>query len=267
MDLKSGKNRLKFIFISSLIVGVCALVMPHSAVAFLTVKANHDHITVDFFYHGSTVSVSGHSDKGADIIIKITSPEGHQVLKKKGKVGGVLWMNVGTLAFEKTPDLYFIHSTKKIEDILEDEEIERHSIGYLALMKRIVITPVEDEAEKKLIFDEFVKFKEHQRLYAESFGNIHIVPSPPDRQTYSIVLPWPYQAPPGEYELTVYAVKGRHIVDTAQSRVKVEQVGGVKLLSDMATKNAAVYGTISIIAALAAGFGVGIIFRKGGGSH
>ena len=54
----------------------------------LTAKANHDHITIDFFYHGSTVSVRGESDPGMDLVIKITSPEGHQVLKQKGKVGG-----------------------------------------------------------------------------------------------------------------------------------------------------------------------------------
>ena len=30
----------------------------------LTAKANHDHITVDSFYHGGTVSVSGVSDPG-----------------------------------------------------------------------------------------------------------------------------------------------------------------------------------------------------------
>ena len=59
-----------------------------TASAMLTAKANHDHISIDFFYHGSTVSVKGLSDAGRDLVIKITSPEGRQVLKKKGKVGG-----------------------------------------------------------------------------------------------------------------------------------------------------------------------------------
>ncbi len=55
-----------------------------NASAMLTAKANHDHITIDFFYHGSTVSVRGISDPGVDLVVKITSPEGHQVLKQKG---------------------------------------------------------------------------------------------------------------------------------------------------------------------------------------
>ena len=41
----------------------------------------------------------------------------------------------------------------------------------------------------------------------------------------------------------------------------------MKTLADMAKNNGAIYGIISIVIALAAGFGVGMIFRKGGGAH
>jgi hypothetical protein len=35
----------------------------------------------------------------------------------------------------------------------------------------------------------------------------------------------------------------------------------------MAKESASAYGLLSILAALGAGFGVGLIFRKGGGAH
>ena len=41
----------------------------------------------------------------------------------------------------------------------------------------------------------------------------------------------------------------------------------VKTLATMAKDSAAIYGFLSIGIALSAGFGVGMIFRKGGGSH
>ncbi len=44
-------------------------------------------------------------------------------------------------------------------------------------------------------------------------------------------------------------------------------MGLVKSFADMAKNSAALYGAISILAALVAGFGVGLIFRKGGGAH
>ncbi|MBI4697600.1 MAG: TIGR02186 family protein [Nitrospirae bacterium] len=242
------------------------LIYTADASADLTIKANHDHIKIDFFYHGSTVSVKGNSDPGTDLIIKITSPEGHQALKKKGKAAGFLWMNVGSLEFEHVPNLYFLHSTKKIEDLLSKDEIEKYLIGYTALEKHIEIKPVENENEKTRWFNEFVKFKESSKLYSTSHGKISTT-SKNGRQDYYILLDWPFQASPGNYTVTVYAVKDGRVAEKADANVLVEQVGIVKTLFDMAKNKAALYGIISIVAALGAGFGVGLIFRKGGGAH
>ena len=244
---------------------IFGFVQPASAM--LTARANHDHITIDFFYHGSTVSVRGEADPDTDLIIKITSPEGHQTLKQKGKVGGMLWMNVGTLKFEQTPDFYEVFSTKKVEDILSREELDRHVIGYTALQKRVEITPIANEQEKEKWFAEFVKFKEDSRVYTTSFGKITTTVKPDGRQEYYILTDWPYQAAPGDYLVSVYAVKGNKVIEQAESKVNVAQVGMVKSLATMAKNTPAIYGFLSIGVALGAGFGVSMVFRKGGGSH
>jgi hypothetical protein len=67
--------------------------------------------------------------------------------------------------------------------------------------------------------------------------------------------------------VTVYAVKNNKVVEQAEAKVLVEQVGMVKALAGMAKNSAAFYGFLSVGVALGAGFGVGMIFRKGGGSH
>lgn len=238
-----------------------------TAQAMLTAKANHDHITIDFFYHGSTVSVRGISDPGVDLVIKITSPEGNQILKQKGKVAGVLWMNVGKLTFEQTPNFYAIFSTKKVDDILSTEEREKYVIGYPALAKHVEITPVANEEEKAKWFDEFVKYKEATKVYRSSFGKIETTVNAKGKQEYYILTDWPYQAQPGDYLVSVYAVKDNKVIEQAQSKVNVEQVGIVKTLATMAKNSPAIYGFLSIGIALGAGFGVSMVFRKGGGSH
>lgn len=236
------------------------------ASAELTIKANHDHIKIDFFYHGSKVSVSGEAASGSDLIIKIASPDGHETLKQKGKAAGFLWMNLGTLKFEHTPNLYFIHSTRKPEDILSQEEINRYVIGYPALGRHIEIAPVLNDEERAKWFDEFMRYKEASRLYKVSSGQIKTATAG-KTQKYYLQIDWPYQSPPGEYIVTVYVVKDKKVVEKAETAVKVEQVGIIKLLSDMAKNKGALYGIISIVIALGAGFGVGMIFRKGGGAH
>jgi uncharacterized protein (TIGR02186 family) len=232
----------------------------------LTAKANHDHIKIDFLYHGSSLSIRGVSDPGTDLVIKITSPEGHQALKKKGKVAGLLWMNVGELKFDHVPNFYTVHSTKKLEDILSAEEREKYVLGYPALEKRADISPVSREEEKDRWFQEFIRFKESSKLFAASSGTISITNNE-GKQNYYVLTEWPYQAPPGDYLVTVYAVKDKKITEKAEATVKVEQAGVVKTLAGMAKDSASTYGILSILAALGAGFGVGLVFRKGGGAH
>ncbi|MEW6713628.1 MAG: TIGR02186 family protein [Nitrospirota bacterium] len=263
---KSKVRSLRNIF-SAVLIALFGLIMTGTnASAELTIKANHDHIKIDFFYNGSTVSVAGDADSGTDLIIKIASPESHEILKQKGKVAGLLWMNTGTINFEHTPNLYSIYSTKKVEEILSTEEADKYVIGYPALSRQMEIAPVSTEDERSKWFNEFVKYKESSNLYTTSSGKISIT-SKDGKQAYYILTAWPYQAPPGDYLVTVYAVKDKKVIEKAESKVMVEQVGAVKMLAGMAKNNGALYGGISIMAALAAGFGVGMIFRKGGGAH
>ncbi len=237
------------------------------AMADLTAKANHDRITIDFGYRGSSVSVKGEADEGVDLVVKIAAPDGHQTLMKKGRVGGLLWMNVGPLAFERAPYLYEVFSTRSLEEILRAEERAEHVIGYDALLEHVEVRPAQGEEEKAKWFGEFVRFKEASRLYAASSGRIETQALPNGRQRYALQSNWPHQAPTGEYDVTVYAVKDGQVVESAACKVHVEHVGIVKALASMARDSAALYGIVSIVMALSAGFGVGIIVRKGDGAH
>jgi uncharacterized protein (TIGR02186 family) len=232
----------------------------------LTVKANHDHINIDFFYNGSTVSVKGKAGKGTDLVVTMASAEQHrQSLRRKGHVGGILWMNVGDVTFEGVPGLYVVRSTRDIEAILEPGLRDSYAIGYPALMRRAEISGV-DDGEKERWFGEFIKFKEASHLYSAATGTITTEESDGQR-SYALYVDWPYQAQPGDYVVTVHEVKDGKVVDTAKAKVVVEQVGLVKALAGMARKNGALYGALAILIALGAGFGVGMVFRKGGGSH
>lgn len=252
------------IVIKALTVFVAAaLAFPSVGLAALTARANHDHITIDSFYHGSEVSVRGICDPGVDLVVKIESPDGHMALKKKDKVGGILWMNVGEVNFEEVPDLYFVQSTADPETILVQEDQDANVIGYPALERHVVIEPVKDEADRAKLFGQFLKLKQSSNLYFARTGGFDITEKDGVRNYY-MKFEWPYQAKPGNYKVTVFAVKDGRVVETAEAAINVEQVGTIKTLSGMAKNNGALYGFISIIVALAAGFGVGLVFKPGG---
>jgi uncharacterized protein (TIGR02186 family) len=236
------------------------------AAADISLVANHDHITIDFFYNGSSVSARGLTEPGTDVIIKIAGPAGTETLKEKGKTAGVLWMNVGTLHLENTPNLYEIFSTRPLDQILAPEEADREVIGYQALGKTLELHPVTSPEDRQKWIGEFIRFKENAKLYGGSTGKIALTPKD-GKQGYYINTAWPYQAPPGDYTVTAYAVRDGKVIEKISKPVDVRQVGIIKMLSNLAKNNGALYGLLSIAMALGAGFGVGLIFKKGGGAH
>ena len=236
------------------------------ALAELTARANHDHITIDTFYHGSSVSVRGECDPRTDVVIKITSPEKSSTLKQKGKVGGLLWMNTAELEFENTPALYFVRSAEKIDEILDEQEADKHVLGYKALEHHISIGNIQDESKKNEWFQEFVKFNETNHVYRQDNEKIEYT-GIRNKRTYYTLFDWPYEAQPGEYSVEVYAVRDGKVIETAHSSVLVEQAGTVKFLASTARNRSALYGTISIVVALVSGFGTGIVIKSRGGAH
>lgn len=243
-----------------------SLTFPDKASAELTIKTNNTHIKINPFYHGSTINVAGDAALETDLIIKISSQDRHEVLKQKGKVFGLLWMNTETLNLEDVPNIYFIYSTKKIENIMSSEEMDKYVLGYSALSRHIKITPALNENERLKWFNEFVQYKKSSNLYTTSQNSI-LTLAKNGKQAYSLLVPWPYQAPPDNYIVTVYEVKDKRVIEKVETNVLVESVGIVKVLAHMAKNNGAIYGVISILAALIAGFGTGLVFRKSGGSH
>jgi uncharacterized protein (TIGR02186 family) len=247
-----------------LVFGVLILNLAVSgdASALVTVQTNDDRVKIDFFYHGSAIKLSGLSNPvDADLVIKVSSLEETQRLRKKVKAAGLFWMNGGELKFEHSPSVYLLYSTGKLDDILSREEMDRYVIGYPALSRHVDITPVANQDEKTTFFNQFVNFKESSHLYAMSPEKIARTVKD-GKQHYSFELNWPYEAPPDNYLVTVYEIKNKKVIGKAEANIVVKQVGIVKTLCNMASNNGALYGVLAVMVALTAGFIVAVVFPK-----
>ncbi len=257
-------NGLKvFLFFN---IAVSMLLFSASGIAASTATVSPETIKIDSFYHGSKVTINGEIGVDKEVIIKISSPAVKTSLRKKGKAAGVLWMNIGELEFHPVPDVYFIYSTQDINSILGENDQDKYTIGYDAFKRLVEVSPVSDDAEKKKWVEEFIKFKEKNKVYGVFPGKIE-ASTAGGKKTYTLVLDWPYQAPPQEYTISIYAVKDNVVQEVTEQPLRVEKTGALKFLSNMAFNNAAVYGIVSIIIAIVAGFVVSLIFRgesKGG---
>ena len=250
-----------FIFLVTLIIlGAAA-----SAEAVVSCEVEPNYGPITFFYNGTTIKLYGHADKNVQFVILIQD-EAHKItLRRKGKVKGLFWMNVGEITYEPVPMVYMVFTPKPVSELVEASERAKYGIGYDSLAAKVRIEP-DPGPERERWFREFIKFKEKGRLYREIIGSIK-VESGDLTSGYSLQVNWPYQAPPGTYTVRVFAVQDGKVVDSCEKQIKVEKVGLLKTISDLAFEKAPLYGIIAIVIAVAAGIGVGVIFGGKGGAH
>jgi hypothetical protein len=229
----------------------------------VTCQATPAIIPITMGYHGMPLEITGESAPGDAVIIKITSAPADIHLKYQGKAAGIFWMKLGTLTFKDIPGTYLVASSGPLDKILSPAEQESNSIGIAALQKKAFIKAEHGQVPTGDWFAEFFEFKEHENNYAIKEGNVKVDPN----GGFTLTLDWPFQAQPGDYTVEVITANNGQVTGRADAAIKVEMTGMVATISDLASNHRAVYGIIAIVVALAVGFAVGNIFKKGGGAH
>lgn len=228
----------------------------------LTTEVTPQNIPIKLFYHGALLKIDGQCGANDDLIVKISNTPEDAHMKYKGKAAGIFWMKLGDISFEHVPGAYLLATSQNLDSLMQKDEQIKEGIGLESIKAGATIESSAEGMDKDRWINEFIKFKEEEKLYRVEEGKIT-----QQSGEYHLEMKWPYQATPGTYKVEVLAVRDGNIVDRAESDLTVTRVGIVDQLSSMAFNQAAVYGIIAIVVAMVAGFAVGLLFKKGGGAH
>ncbi|MEW6426421.1 MAG: TIGR02186 family protein [Thermodesulfobacteriota bacterium] len=248
------------------VLTICLLLLAPRDCRALTAQVTPAAVPITFTYHGAELKISGDSAVDDDIIVKVSSPAADVEMKFKDKVAGLFWMKKGSLEFKGVPGVYLLATSAALDSLLPPQILRRNMLGLDAVVAGArVENDGGGEADGKWL-EEFVRFKRHEMVYAVQEGTV-VRRHGPTSNAYEVTVAWPFQAPPGTYDIEVLAVRDGRITERTATSFVVERKGVVAALSKMAIDQAALYGIMAIVIAMAAGFAVGAIFKKGGGSH
>jgi hypothetical protein len=211
--------------------------------------------------------VEGTAPAGWRLSLVLLGKEGRVELKQKGKVGNVLWMNVGSVAFERVPSLYHALADldgTRLDQLVVPAEV-RLGLGFEGVEARVL--PAQATEVTRRLFREFVKLKVQERLY--SFGNLRPEatsdPAAPARVSAEFSLP--ASAPVGEFEVRMIGYRDGGGELLASETLTARRVGLARLIASMAERHGLLYGLLSVVAAIAAGALSGFLFAGSRRSH
>jgi uncharacterized protein (TIGR02186 family) len=219
-----------------------------------------DHVLVGLFYGGQKISIKTEVPQGYDAVIRVKGTDEDLHLKKKGKVLGILWMNVGELSYNAVPSLYFLNTSNPVNALAPTDELNQLEIGYDALNEKCAREP-----EAKKLFPELIKLKTKEGLFETGEGKIRLEPKKNVVQEAVCQFVLPPKAPVGEYTVDVFIFKNGRGSLFGTTTFSIDRAPFISFLTSMVTNHGLIYGCIAVIIAIFAGLLTGFIFGIGQG--
>lgn len=221
-------------------------------------------IDIGALYNGTTLTATGSIPADSEAVVRFIGTSCDLHMKEKGKVGGVMWMNLESITFKGVPNICLVSSAVDLNRLEADGGAKIGVLRLSGLKKSIEIEAKGGGHENS--FEELLKLKQKEGLYREMFGNISYASAVDGQKTFSAKIPIPSRLTPGAYTVEVDAIRNGEVIARAEQPLTVNLVGFPALLAQLAFGHSALYGILATLIALLAGLAVGLIFQ-GKGAH
>jgi uncharacterized protein (TIGR02186 family) len=218
-------------------------------------------VQAGMFFDGATVTVSAIVPEELAVAVACVGPDERVVLNRKGKVFGLIWMNVEEVEFNDTPRLYQLNTSERLDRMASSASLLALGVGYRALEARAGSQG--GEVGRVELFRELVRLKESEGLFAVSEGTVGTSPSGLDRTRVTTEFRLPDKTPPGEYEILLYGFSEGEGALLATGEVRLTQVGAASIISTLARDRGLLYGALAVVVAVAVGLLTGVVFSLG----
>jgi uncharacterized protein (TIGR02186 family) len=245
-----------------MILGVFLGFLPTAALADMPTPLSVAPSAIDIGagYNGLALAVSGKVPEGSDVVLRFTGPPGELHMREKGKVFGLLWMNVRSVAFKNVPKVCLVQSSKPLDQLGPAAE----PLGLENLRQTVEMETSGSQTETLDGPAELLRLKKREGLCSESSGDITFGAPSDGMQSFSAAIRVPSALAPGHYQVQAIALKDGVEADRASADITATLVGIPAWLNTMAFKHGTLYGILAAVIAILAGLLIGMVFQSKG---
>jgi uncharacterized protein (TIGR02186 family) len=246
----------------AMMVALCAPVAAPAAEETVIAGLSQSHVSITTDFSGSEIFIYGAIKREApapkgwplDVIIAVTGPLEPAIVRKKERKFGI-WVNDAGVKVDTAPSLYAIATTGPFRDIISFTDDFRYKVGIENLVHFIGET---DDAEFKEGYPEaLVRLRRAEGIYFEVSGGVKVT----DETLFETRIQLPANLVEGDYKVRVFLLRDKNVMDVFESSIEVRKVGLERWIYTMAQEQSALYGLLSILVALTAGWLASTFFR------
>ena len=215
---------------------------------------SQDEINIKTNFTGQELILFGIVEQGNDVIMIVKGPNKNFTVRNKKRILG-FWFNTKSVIYADIPSVFFISSSKEINEILNDEEIFKEKLSF----NSIQFIPVNN---KDLFIDltewneSLIRIQKQNNLFKEF--DLKII----DGKLFQSRLYFPSNIPTGKYNVDIYQIKNHEILSSSSKYIKVDKSGIGNTIYTFAKNESILYGIFAIVIAVFFGIFGALIFRK-----
>jgi len=250
-----------------ILVMLLALVAPpRSSAEEVVAGLSQTRVSITTWFSGSEIFIYGAVKREApipkgpplDVVIAVTGPSTPVIVRRKSREFGV-WVNGPGLHVDAAPSFYAVSTTRPLVETLSATEDLRYAVGLKGLGQviRLVDAPAWLGDQRDEYLEAVVRLRRAQGVYFEQIGGVTV-----DEETlFQTRIELPAQLVEGDYRARIFLTRNRAVVDYYETSIAVRKVGIEHLIDEMAHERSALYGILSIVVALVAGWAASALFR------
>lgn len=210
-------------------------------------------------YNGVDLTVTGQIPEHSDVIVRLVGTPGELHLREKGKVFGLLWMNVGKLTLSNVPSVSLTFASRPLPQLGKGAAPYR-----MDTLTRAIGVQQEGGDTSIDVAHELLLLKTKEGLYHEGAEGVVLGDVNNGEQDFTAHIPVPSSLKPGPYSVEVIALQNDQVVGQAQTTITASLSGFPKWLSDLAYQKSVLYGIMATVIAIASGLAIGLVFQSKG---
>jgi uncharacterized protein (TIGR02186 family) len=250
----------------ALLIGPARAQQPGDVANDLPAAVVEEQIAVSSDYRGSFITVFGvNPDRRGrgDIVVVVRGPNESAVVMRKRNVYGI-WVNGDPVRFGDAPSFFAVLSNRPLRQIASPQAIWQYQLDPAASAQLASAVPA--GADPSAYRAALVRLRRTQGLYQWYYG----VASPERRGgltmyqggLFRAVVRLPANAPIAQYHADTYLFRDGRLISSQRIPITISRVGFERRIHDLATTASWLYGIVTVLLALAAGWGAALLFRR-----
>jgi uncharacterized protein (TIGR02186 family) len=223
---------------------------------------SHDRVAITANFDGSEITIFGAVKREVpvpdtstlEVIVTVTGPEGPVTVRRKSRMLGI-WVNAEAVEIDAAPSFYAVSTTGPLDLILSEAEDLTHRISIGQMIHAVGVPPA--IADSGRFPEALVRLRTRAGLYATDIGGVTLS----EDTLFQTGITLPANLVEGAYSVRIFLTRDQQVIDSFQMPIYVQKVGLERWMFVLAHQQPLVYGILSVLIAVLAGWAASAVFR------